>query len=87
MVCPLIRINPKEIREVFCLEPLIDFHVPNNLQDLEDDYNAKKHTIRKGALQEHIGTIGTLQVITTTSREPFKKDLFTSWVVEVYRTL
>ena len=26
-------------------------------------------------------------VITTTSREPFKKDLFTSWAVEIYITL
>ena len=47
---PLIRISPEEIREVFCLEPLTDFHVPINLQDLENEYKEKKDVIRGGAL-------------------------------------
>ena len=84
---PLIRISPKEIREVFHLEPLTKYHVPINLQELEEEYKAKKDVIRGGALRAHIGTIGTFPVITATSREPFKNDLSTSRVVEVYRTL
>ena len=47
----------------------------------------KKDVIKGGVLKAHIGTIGTLPMITTTSREPFKKDLFTSQNVEAYRTL
>ena len=61
--------------------------MPIDLQDLEDEYKAKKDIIRGGALREHIGTIGTFPVITATSREPFKKDLFTSQAMELYRTL
>ena len=84
---PLVTISPNEIREFFRLEPLTDYHVPINLQELEKEYMAKKDVIRGGALKAHIGTIETLPVIIATSREPFKKDHFTSWAVEVYRTL
>ena len=84
---PLISISPEEIREVFQLEPLSDYHVPINLVELENEYKAKKDEIRKGALRAHIGTIGALPVITAASREPFKKSLFTSRAVEIYRTL
>ena len=31
----LVIINPKEIREVFGLEPLTEYHVPIDLQELE----------------------------------------------------
>ena len=34
---PLIKISPDEIREVFRLEPLADFHVPINLQESEKE--------------------------------------------------
>ena len=47
---PLIRISPKEIREVFRLEPLTEYHVPINLQELEEEYREKKDIIRGGAL-------------------------------------
>lgn len=47
----------------------------------------KKDVIRGGSLKEHVGIIGNLLVITTASKEPFKKDIFTSWFVEVYKTL
>ena len=61
--------------------------MPIKLQALEEEYKAKKDIIRGGALRAHIGTIGTLLVITATSREPFKNDLFTSQAVEISRTL
>ena len=80
---PLITISLDEIREVFCLEPLFDYHIPINFQDLENEYKAKKDLIRGRVLKAHIGIIGTLPVITTASKEPFKKDLFTSWAIEV----
>ena len=75
---PLVLITPEEIREVFHLEPLSNYHVPINLLELENEYKEKKNVIRGGALRAHIGTIGTLPVITVASREPFKKSLFTS---------
>lgn len=84
---PLVSISPEEIREVFHLEPLLDFDVPINLLELEKEYKVKRDIIRGGALRAHIGTIGTLPVITTASKEPFKKSLFTSQAVEIYRTL
>ena len=42
---PLVTINPKEIRELFGLEPLIDYHVPINLQELEKEYMSKRDVI------------------------------------------
>ena len=84
---PLVSISPEEIREVFHLEPLLDFDVPINLLELEKEYKVKRDIIRGGALRAHIGTIGTLPVITTASKEPFKKSLFTSRAIEIYRTL
>ena len=61
--------------------------MPINLQELEKEYMPKRDVIRGGALRAHIGTIRNFPVIIATSREPFKKDLFTSQVVEAYRTL
>ena len=58
---PLIIISPDEIREVFHLAPLTNFHVPINLQDLQNEYKAKKDIIRGGELKAHIGTIRTFQ--------------------------
>ena len=84
---PLLSINPEEIREVFHLEPLSEYHVSINLPELESEYKTKKDAIRGGALRTHIGTIGSLPVITAASREPFKMSLFTSRAVEIYRTL
>ena len=84
---PLVSINPEEIREVFHLEPLSDYHVSINLPELEKEYIMKKDIIRGGALRTHIGTIGSLPVITAASREPFKMSLFTSRAIEIYRTL
>ena len=75
---PLVSITPEEIREVFHLEPLSDYHVQINLLKLDNGYKAKKAVIRGGALRAHIGTIGTFPLITATSREPFKKSIFTS---------
>ena len=76
-VC-LVTISPKESREVFGLEPLTYYHVPINLQELEKQYMSKRDVIRGGVLREHIGTIVNFLVITTSSREPFKKEYFTS---------
>lgn len=84
---PLISISSEEIREVFKLEPLSDYHVPISLPELENEYKEKKDEIRKGALRAHIRTMGAFPVIIVASREPFKRSLFTSWVVEIYRTL
>lgn len=84
---PLNLVSPEEIREVFHLEPLSDYHVPINLPELENEYSAKKDVIRTGALRAYIGTIGTLPVITAASKEPFKKILFTSRTIKIYRTL
>ena len=75
---PLISISPEKIREVFHLEAFSNYHVPINLLELENEYKVKKHEIRRGALKAHIGTIGALPIITTASRQPFKKSLFTS---------
>ena len=71
---PLVTISPK-IREIFFLDPLTDYHVPINLQELEMKYMENKDMIRGGALKAHVGTIGTLPVIIATFRDPFKKDL------------
>ena len=57
---PLISISPEEIRKVFHLEPLSNYHVQINLPELENEYKAKKDVIRGGVLRAHIGTIGTL---------------------------
>lgn len=84
---PLVLITPEEIREAFHLEPLLDYHVQINMLELENEYKSKKDVIRGGALRPHIGTIGTLLVLTAASREPFKKSLFTSRAIEIYRTL
>lgn len=84
---PLLTISPEEIQEVFGLEPLTDYHVPIDLQGLEREYMSKKDAISQGALRAHIGTIGNLPVIIASSREPFKKEYFTSWTVEAYKTL
>ena len=54
---PLVTISPDEIREVFRLKPLIDYHVPINLQELEKEYMEKKDVIRGGALKVHVGII------------------------------
>ena len=43
---PLVIISPEEIREVVGLEPLIDYHVPINLQELEKEYMSKRNVIR-----------------------------------------
>ena len=48
---------------------------------------SKKDAIRNGALRERIGTTTNFLVITTSSREPFKKEYFTSQAMEAYRTL
>ena len=47
----------------------------------------KKNVIRGGALRAHVGIIRTLPLFIATSREPFKKDIFTFWAIEMYRTL
>ncbi len=75
---PLVSISLEEIREVFHLEPLSDYHVPINFPELKNEYKARRDVVRGVALRAHIGTIGTLLVITIASREPFKKSLFTS---------
>ena len=54
---------------------------------MEKEYLSKKDAIRQGALRAHIGTIGNFPIIITTSREPFKKEYFTTQVVEAYMTL
>ena len=83
----LITISLEEIREVFCLMPLTKYHVPINLKDLEKEYMSKKDVVRQGTLKAHIGKIGTLPVVTTSSREPFKKAYFNDRAVEIYITL
>ena len=75
---PLVTITPKEIQEVFGLEPLIDYHLPINLQELEKEYMSKRDVIRWGALRAHIGRIRNFPIIIVASREPFKKEYFTS---------
>ena len=62
------------MREVFRLEPLTKYHVPINLKDLEKEYIFKKDIVREDALKAHIGKIGTLSEIKSSSKEPFKKE-------------
>ena len=49
----LITISPEEIRDFFGLEPLSDYHIPIELQELEKEYLSKKDKIRQGALRAH----------------------------------
>jgi hypothetical protein len=83
----LITISPEEIREVFRLGPFTEYHVPINLEDLEKEYMSKKDIIRQSTLKAHIGKIGTLPAITSSSKEPFKKAYFNVRALEIYRTL
>ena len=61
--------------------------MPIDLQGLEKEYMSNKDAIRQGAIRAHIGTIKKFLVITKSSREPFKKEYFTSRAVEAYMTL
>ena len=61
--------------------------MPIDLKGLEKEYMIKKDAIRQGALKAHIGKIGTLSVITTASMKPFKKELFNSRAIQIYRSL
>ena len=83
----LITISAEEIREVFNLGPITDYHVPIDLKGLENEYMSKRDAIRQGALSAHIGRIGTLPAITASSREPFKRAYFNSRAIEIYRSL
>lgn len=83
----LITISPKEIREVFGLGPLSDYHIPIDLKGLEKEYLSRRDMIRQGALRAHIGTIGNFPVIIASSRELFEKEYFTSQAIEIYMTL
>ena len=83
----LITISPEEIREVFSLGPLTRYHVPINLIELEKEYMSKRDVVRQGAPKAHLGRIGNLPAITSSSKEPFKKSCFNARAVEIYRTL
>jgi len=83
----LVTISPEEIRQVSGLGPLTNYHVHIDLKRLEKEHMSKKDAIRQGTLRAHIGKIGTLPAITTSSREPFKGAYFNTTVVEAYKTL
>ena len=53
-------------------------HVPIDLQGLEKEYVSRKYKFRKGTLSAHIGTIENFHMIKNSSREPLKKEYFTS---------
>ena len=83
----LIAISLEEIKEVFGLGPLTNYHVPIELKGLEKEYMSKKDIVRQGAQKEHIGKIKTLPAITTSSKETFKREYFNTKEMEIYRTL
>ena len=54
---------------------------------LEKEYLSKKDKVRQGALREHLGSIRNFLLVTTSKKEPFKKEFFTSSSMEIYMTM
>lgn len=83
----LVRINPEEICEFFGLKPFSYYHVAIDLLGMEKEYFSKRDKIRQGALWAHLVSIGNFSLLTTSTREPFKTELFISKAIEICMTL
>lgn len=83
----LIKNYVEEIREVFGLEPVIDYHEIIDFRGLEKEYFSRKDQVKQGALRGHLATIGNFIFVRTSTEEPFKKQFFNTRAIDIYMTL
>lgn len=83
----LISITDDEIREVFSLnDPSIGLE-KIDFTEFTEIYEAQRDYLRAGPLRQFLDEIGSMCVVSSSTPEPFRLDLFSKRLQEVYKSL